>query len=206
MPLVPAEVMLRIWIGNRVTVPAHIDEAHSIACAVSGRRCFMLFPPDQVGNLYIGPLDHAPTGAPISMVDVDMPNLQRFPNFTQALAAAEMAELSLGDAIYIPTLWWHHVVSLQKLNILVNYWWGGSIGNADTAQSPMQAMRHALLALQDATPTVREAWRVLFGHFVFQQNDADTGHIPSAWQGVLGPLDAPARVAVRRSLALKLMA
>ncbi len=58
----------RIWMGNTITVPAHVDDADNIACVVSGKRRFTLFPPDQVANLYIGPLDFTPAGAPISMV------------------------------------------------------------------------------------------------------------------------------------------
>ena len=68
MPLLDAAVAPRIWLGNRVTVPAHFDESFNLACVIAGQRRFTLFPPDQVGNLYIGPLDFAPTGAAMSLV------------------------------------------------------------------------------------------------------------------------------------------
>ena len=62
----------------------------------SGRRRFTLFPPEQVANLYIGPLDFAPTGAPMSLVPLHAPDFARFPRFRTALAAALSAELAAG--------------------------------------------------------------------------------------------------------------
>ena len=34
-----------------------------------------------------------------------------------------VADLQPGDALYIPSLWWHHVESIGVLNTMVNYWW-----------------------------------------------------------------------------------
>jgi hypothetical protein len=123
MPLLAADVEPRIWIGNHIVTPAHFDQSHNIACCVSGTRRFTLFPPEQLENLYIGPLDFAPTPTPISLVDFHQPDFERFPRFRTALAAATVVDLEPGDALYIPTLWWHHVESLGLFNVLVNYWW-----------------------------------------------------------------------------------
>lgn len=123
MPLLGSAVEPRIWIGNHIVTPAHFDQSHNIACCVSGTRRFTLFPPEQLENLYIGPLDFAPTPTPISLVDFQWPDFDRFPRFRQALAAASVIDLEPGDALYIPTLWWHHVESLGRFNVLVNYWW-----------------------------------------------------------------------------------
>ncbi|HZX28899.1 MAG TPA: cupin-like domain-containing protein [Telluria sp.] len=123
LPLLDASVEPRIWIGNRVITPAHFDQSHNIACVVSGRRRFTLFPPEQLDNLYIGPLDFAPTPTPISLVDFHAPDFERFPKFRAALETARVVDLEPGDALYIPTLWWHHVESLGVFNVLVNYWW-----------------------------------------------------------------------------------
>ena len=113
------------------------DESNNVACVVSGTRRFTLFPPEQIANLYIGPLGHAPTGTPISLVSLANPDFKRFPRVRDALASALAAELGPGDAVYIPALWWHHVQSLAKYNILVNYWWKGgaaSCGRGHGAQ------------------------------------------------------------------------
>ena len=55
--ILDASVAPRIWLGSAFTTPAHFDESSNIACVVSGRRRFTLFPPEQIANLYIGPLD-----------------------------------------------------------------------------------------------------------------------------------------------------
>ncbi|WP_395406501.1 cupin-like domain-containing protein [Pseudoduganella sp. UC29_106] len=128
-PFLPPDVQPRLWLGNEVVTPAHFDESHNLACVVSGNRRFTLFPPEQVGNLYIGPLDFAPTPTPISLVSFRAPDFGRFPRFHDALAAAQVAELEPGDALYIPTLWWHHVESIGLLNTMVNYWWSAPAAN-----------------------------------------------------------------------------
>ena len=123
MPLLDSNIAPRIWISNQSMVAAHFDVNYNIACVVSGSRKFTVFPPDQVGNLYIGPLFKTPAGPPISTVDLRAPDHERFPRFAQALESGQQAVLEPGDAIYIPILWWHGVESLDPLNILVNYWW-----------------------------------------------------------------------------------
>ena len=131
MPLLDAQP--RIWIGNAIVTPAHYDNSQNLACVVAGRRRFTLFPPEQIGNLHIGPIDFAPAGPCISLVDFANPDHARFPRFRAALEHARVAELGPGDALYIPTGWWHHVVSLDVCNVLVNYWW-----TADSARSRRQ--------------------------------------------------------------------
>ena len=68
-------------------------------------------------------MEHTPSGQTISLVDFAQPDLQRFPKFAQALEHAVVAELGPGDALFIPSMWWHHVESLSDFNLLVNYWW-----------------------------------------------------------------------------------
>lgn len=122
----------RLWLGNEVITPAHFDESHNLACVVSGRRRFTLFAPEQGRNLSIGPLDFAPTPTPISLVAFRAPDFARFPKFREALAHAIVAELGPGDALYIPSLWWHHVESIGVLNTMVNYWWTAPAANGLT--------------------------------------------------------------------------
>ncbi len=183
-------VLPRIWLGNAMTTPTHLDEWNNIGCVVSGRRRFTLFPPEQIGNLYIGPIDFAPTGAPMSLVPLHAPDFERFPRFREALAAAVSAELGPGDAIYIPPLWWHHVQSLEPFNLLVNYWWHASPGVATGSHSGFDTLIHAILNLRALPPATREAWRALFEHYVFGPEGDVTGHIPTHRHGILGELSS----------------
>lgn len=197
-----ASVLPRIWLGNAITTPTHFDEWNNIGCVVCGRRRFTLFPPEQIANLYIGPIDFAPTGAPMSLVQLHAPDLARFPRFSQALAASVSSELEPGDAIFIPPLWWHHVESLESFNMLVNYWWrpstGESTGAATATDSALDSLVHAILNLRSLPPGAREAWRGLFDHYVFGPQEEVTGHIPAQRQGILGKI-SPSDVARLRA-------
>lgn len=205
LPVLDPAVEPRIWIGNRVTVPAHFDESQNLACVAAGTRRFTLFPPEQVANLYVGPLDFAPTGAAMSMVQLAAPDFRRFPRFKEALAAARTAELGPGDAIFIPTLWWHHVESLDaRLNVLVNYWWSGALGSAEGTASGMDCLIHGLLNVKPMPDALRQAWASLFDHYVFRGSDTDLGHIPEHRRGVLAKLSPEAAQRVRDLLIARL--
>jgi hypothetical protein len=205
MPILDPGVAPRLWIGNRITVPAHFDESDNVACVVAGRRRFTLFPPEQVANLYIGPLDFAPTGAAMSLVSFAEPDFARFPLFREALTAAVTAELGPGDALFIPTLWWHHVESLdQKLNVLVNYWWNGTLGAVARTESGMDCLLHGLANIRPMPPDLRRAWAALFHHYVFDAGDLDFNYLPRHRRGVLDGSSQDAAIHIRKLLIARL--
>jgi hypothetical protein len=199
LTLLPDSVLPRIWLGNAITTPTHLDEWNNIGCVVAGRRRFTLFPPEQIANLYIGPLDFAPTGAPMSLVTLREPDFERFPNFRHALDAAVTADLSPGDAIFVPPLWWHHVESLEPFNLLINYWWHGT-----AVGSGFDSLIAAILNLRPLPDATREAWRALFEHYVFGDQSEVTKHIPPQRRGVLGELSPADAAKVREYLARRL--
>ncbi len=176
-------VVPNFWLGNALTVPAHHDHPYNIACVVAGRRRFTLFSPEQVGNLYIGPLEHTPSGAPISVVHPNPPDLQRYPRYRGALAAARTAEMEPGDALYIPPLWFHQVEALEKVNLLVNYWW--PVSGDSQLPSPIASLMQALKVLNALPAHQRDAWAAMFEHYVVQREQEPTAHIPEQWHGAL---------------------
>jgi hypothetical protein len=194
----------RIWLGNRITTPAHVDEWNNVACVVAGSRRFTLFPPEQVANLYIGPLDFAPTGAAMSMVSLRDPDFTRYPKFRAAMAAAEVAVLQAGDCIFIPPLWWHQVESLEPFNVLVNYWWHDPLGENSQADSAFDALLHGILSIRALPPESRRAWRAFFEQYVFGAHADSIEHIPLERRGILGELSQEQLLALRTHLAKKL--
>src|SRR3546814_3144061 len=57
---------------------------------------------------YLGPIDNTPAGRTVSLVDFDAPDLVAHPRFAEAMAQARTVELDPGDAVFIPSMWWHH--------------------------------------------------------------------------------------------------
>lgn len=178
--------MAGIWVGNRTVAAAHYDMSNNIAVCAAGRRRFTLFPPDQVANLYPGPLEPTPGGQVVSMVDFDAPDLDRHPLFGDALDAAQVAELEPGDVLVYPALWWHQVEALEPFNVLVNYWWNSAPGFVDT---PMTTLLHALLSLRDRPDFEKQGWKALFDYYVFGPADRAGAHLPEAARGPLAPID-----------------
>ena len=193
--------LVSIWIGNRSRIPAHYDLPDNLACSVVGRRRFILFPPEQLANLYPGPLDWAPGGQSISLVDFHQPDLCKYPRFEQAMKAAQITELGPGDALFIPSMWWHHVESLDSLNVLVNYWWRQSPAYMST---PINTLHHALLTMRDLPKEQKQAWQGMFEHYIFNSDETTNSHIPEHAQEFLAPLNHTLARKIRALLLSKL--
>jgi hypothetical protein len=199
--LAVANPLVSFWLGNQTRISAHYDFPDNIACVVAGHRRFTLFPPEQVDNLYVGPLEMTPSGQAISLVDFAHPDLQRFPKFATALEHARVVELAPGDAVFIPSMWWHHVESQSELNLLVNYWWCDSLPELG---SPTGALLHAMLAIRDLPPHQRKAWANLFNHYVFEADESTHGHIPEHARGCLSTFTQDSARRMRALLLNKL--
>lgn len=184
MELAP-DAPAKLWISNAAHVAPHYDLQENVACVAVGRRRFTVFPPEQLPNLYVGPMENTPAGAPISLVSLSEPDLETYPRFAEALQAAQSAELEPGDAIYIPYMWWHGVQSLAPFNILVNYWWNDH--PARSKVHPATALALAWITFMDMPPEHKRRWRDMFDHYIFADGDP-MEHLPPHARGVLGRL------------------
>ncbi len=198
MPLLGPTAPSRIWASSPVTAPTHYDMSDNIACVVAGRRRFTFFPPEQLPNLYVGPLEMTPAGQPTSLVKVGEADFDLYPRFAEALAAGETVDLEPGDAVFIPNLWWHNVQSLEPFNILVNYWWNDA---GRGAASPFAALLHTIMAVSALPQNRREAWLRMFAHLAFQADGPPAEHLATEHRGVMGGLTPPMAAQLKQWLA-----
>jgi hypothetical protein len=185
VPLGDRDCVASIWMGTRTRIAAHNDFPDNLACVAVGRRRFTLFPPDQFRNLYLGPIDNTPAGRAVSMVDLAAPDFALHPRFQEALRHAQVAELGPGDAIYIPSMWYHHVEGLERFNVLVNYWWRQT---PHWMGQPQDALNHALLSIRDLPEDEKSHWRDMFDYYVFGDPDEPAAHIPEEARSALAPM------------------
>ncbi len=194
-------VLSSLWMGGQTTARAHYDMSNNIAFCVAGKRRFILFPPDQIHNLYPGPLAPTPGGQVLTMVDIHKPDFEKYPKFEEAIKHAQIAELEPGDMLMYPALWWHQVEALAQFNILLNYWWNSVPSFAD---SPMNTLLHGLISLRDRPQSEKDAWREVFDYYVFKDGGNSASHLPEHARGPLGEMDGHIARQLRAQLLQKL--
>ncbi|NWR87911.1 KDM8 protein, partial [Furnarius figulus] len=111
-------ITINAWFGPGGTVsPLHQDPQQNFLAQVLGRKYIRLYSPQDSENLY-------PHESQIlhntSQVDVEDPDLVKFPNFTKA--AFQSCILMPGQILFIPVKYWHYVRSLE-LSFSVSFWW-----------------------------------------------------------------------------------
>lgn len=185
LEMLPGTVEPRIWLGNRSTVACHYDTFDNLAVVAAGQRRFTLYPPEAIGDLYVGPIDHTMAGQPTSLAAGALPDDARYPRFAAARPLAITVDLAPGDALYLPKLWWHSVEATAPFNVLVNYWWDGFASGPD---APYTTLLLAMIAIAERPPRERAAWRAYFDHYVFRPDGHPLAHLPEAQRGILGPL------------------
>ncbi|KAM7007432.1 LOW QUALITY PROTEIN: bifunctional peptidase and arginyl-hydroxylase JMJD5 [Passerculus sandwichensis] len=112
------DITINAWFGPGGTVsPLHQDPQQNFLAQVLGRKYIRLYSPQDSENLY-------PHESQIlhntSQVDVEDPDLVKFPNFTKA--AFQSCILMPGQILFIPVKYWHYVRSLE-LSFSVSFWW-----------------------------------------------------------------------------------
>lgn len=119
-----------LWIGlGGHTTCLHCDPFDGILIQLHGTKRILLFPPEQLPNLYaFSVFIHLWSGlkrrASYSQVYPDRPDLTTFPKFQVALQQKCEVTLNPGDILFIPVGWWHEVRSMgEGVVCSVNRFW-----------------------------------------------------------------------------------
>lgn len=88
----------------------HFDMTRNTIALLSGERRYILNHPNQCKLLSLYPRGHP--SARHSAVNWSNPDLDSFPKFQRA--RANEVVLQAGDVLYLPTNWFHYIVSLSK--------------------------------------------------------------------------------------------
>jgi ribosomal protein L16 Arg81 hydroxylase len=84
--------------------PLHHDTLMLLHTQIVGRKRWRLVSPLETPKLY----NH---NAVFSPIDVDRPDLERYPLFAQARVLEVIVEP--GETMFLPLAWWHQVTSLD---------------------------------------------------------------------------------------------
>jgi hypothetical protein len=110
------------FMGTRGAIsPIHRDLAHNFAVHLFGRKRWRIFSPAQSELLYPSAHHDGPS-AQTCEVDIEAPDLERFPLYAEARPMDFVVEG--GEILLMPSGWFHHVVSLElTLNIAYSLKW-----------------------------------------------------------------------------------
>ena len=112
-----------MWIGPYGCIsPLHYDPLDNVLMQYVGIKRILLYPPDT--ELYAGVSHHhqhqqQPNTSPYN--PEDPPDLMQFPQLA-TLPPALDCHLFPGDALYIPSKWWHYVRTVET-SLSINAWW-----------------------------------------------------------------------------------
>lgn len=112
------DVDINAWFGPAGTIsPLHQDVKHNFLAQVVGQKYIRLYSAKYTKQLY----PHAGhLLSNTSQVDVERPDLKRFPLFSDVPFLE--CVLSPGEMLYIPPMCWHFVRSLST-SFSVSFWW-----------------------------------------------------------------------------------
>jgi len=94
----------------------HFDGSRNFVVLLGGERRYILAHPNQCENLILYPKEH-PSGRH-SKIDWSEPDLNKYPMFSKAMGNEVV--LQAGDLLYLPTFWFHYIVSLEGVNFQCN--------------------------------------------------------------------------------------
>lgn len=112
------DIQVNAWFGPRGTIsPLHYDPDHNFLSQVVGSKYIRLYSEEVTSSLYPHEQDLLFN---TSQVDVENPDLKKFPLFSSAPYVETILEP--GSMLYLPPRMWHYVRSLST-SFSVSFWW-----------------------------------------------------------------------------------
>ena len=112
-----------IWIASSSALTRlHYDPYHNLYACIRGRKKVVLISPEYLRQVYPHPWHSRYSHH--SKVDIDNPDLTRFPRFAEVPRLE--TTLEPGDMLFIPIDWWHQVYGMDN-SIVVNFFWHASL-------------------------------------------------------------------------------
>ncbi|KAH9523820.1 tRNA wybutosine-synthesizing protein 5 [Bulinus truncatus] len=127
----------------------HYDIMDNILIQIVGSKKVVLFDPKDVDYLYLN-------GDKSEVLDVDNPDLTRYPEFIKA--RQHRGYLEPGDVIFIPALWFHNM-TYEDAGVAVNVFWRHLDDKLYDNKDPYG--NHDLLPAQRANQIVDRALKTL---------------------------------------------
>ncbi|MBW4652947.1 MAG: cupin-like domain-containing protein [Kaiparowitsia implicata GSE-PSE-MK54-09C] len=145
---------LNLWVGPSGHISClHYDPMDGTLMQLQGSKHIILFPPDQLYNLYpFAVMNHLWYGlrrrAVYSQVYPDRPDFDSFPRFQEALRHRQDVTLKPGEILFIPSGWWHEVSSVGAGAVLsINRWWNVPWGRSLRTWSKWRAHLGSVMAV-----------------------------------------------------------
>ncbi len=129
LSLNPARSSINVWLGPRgATAHCHYDGYYNFYVQIYGRKRFVLFPPTAHQVLGVYPFLHPHHAQAITNVTQVLPELCTVDDGGNAKHASDdvgskavelrrlavVADLAPGDVLYLPPLWFHHVIAVRR--------------------------------------------------------------------------------------------
>lgn len=96
--------------AKSIIAEAHYDGGRNFIAMIRGAKRYVLLPPSECDNIYLYPKAH-PEGRHAE-ADWSQLDLERYPKMAEAKATEVV--LSAGQVLYVPSYWFHYIVSLGQ--------------------------------------------------------------------------------------------
>jgi hypothetical protein len=111
----------RLFVGPTGTIaPLHQDLPENLYFMVRGVKRITIFPPMPTWRYY--PNSRFSKLPNHSKVDIENIDYIKFPRMR--FAQPYSVDLVSGEALFLPSFWWHHLRNLEP-SVAINFWWSG---------------------------------------------------------------------------------